>query len=106
MDEIYGRSNCIGQVAVRMSHSAGMKRIVKDRRLIKNTEYILFYYKETQPVLYPLYEKGHRISGELFLLDSASSRMMGKPGKYISLTDILKEKFLPLFSKYGLKVQK
>ena len=104
MDEIYGRSNCIGQVAVRMSHSAGMKRIVKDRRLIKNTEYILFYYKETQPVLYPLYEKVTEFPVNYFYWISEFPHD-GKPGKYISLTDILKEKFLPLFSKYGLKVQ-
>ena len=56
MDEIFGRNNCFGQVAVRMSHSAGMKRKAADKRLIKNTEYILFYYKEQLPEIKPIYE--------------------------------------------------
>jgi len=57
MDEIFGRNNCIGQIAVRMSHSAGMKRRAADKRIIKNTEYILVYTMPEFSEVKPVYEK-------------------------------------------------
>jgi len=57
MDEIFGRNNCIGQIAVRMSHSAGMKRRAADKRIIKNTEYILVYIMPEFSEVKPVYEK-------------------------------------------------
>ena len=48
MDEIIGRHKNIGQIAVRMSHSAGLKRRAKSRRLIKNTEYMILINRRMQ----------------------------------------------------------
>ena len=102
MDDVFGRNNCIGQVAVRMSHSAGMKRQAKDRRLIKNTEYLLVYFKAEQPTLYPLYEKVTDFPVNYYQwIDTFPDGM--EPGTYVSLTDILSKQFSTLFTKHGIK---
>ena len=100
MDEIFGRNNCIGQVAVRMSHSAGMKRIAKDKRLIKNTEYLLFYYKDLQPTLSPVYEetKEFPVNYYQWIEDFPTEE---STGKYTALSEILFEEFKHFFAKYN-----
>ena len=102
MDEVFGRDNCIGQVAVRMSHSAGLKRQAKDRRLIKNTEYLLFYFNKVQPVLYPLYEKVNEFPVNYFhwIVDFPSE---GRPGRYAGLAEELYRHFKHLFDAHQLK---
>ena len=57
MDEVFGRSSSIGQIAIRMSHSAGMKRRAADKRIIKNTEYILVYAMPSVSEVNPVYER-------------------------------------------------
>ena len=102
MDEIFGRNNCFGQVAVRMSHSAGMKRNAADKRLIKNTEYILFYYKEKLPEIKPIYEitYNYPVNYYQYIKKFPTS---SSTGIYINLIDILYEKFEKEFIKYELK---
>ena len=102
MDEVFGRDNCIGQVAVRMSHSAGMKRQAKDRRLIKNTEYLLFYFKNEQPTLYPLYEKvtEYPVNYYQWIVEFPSA---GQPGSYTGLAEELYRRFKLLFDSHSLK---
>ncbi len=102
MDEIFGRSNCFGQVAVRMSHSAGMKRNAADKRLIKNTEYILFYYKEKLPEIKPIYEitYDYPVNYYQYIQKFPSKSSVGI---YMNLIDILYEKFKKEFLKYDLK---
>ena len=101
MDEIFGRNNCFGQVAVRMSHSAGMKRKAADKRLIKNTEYILFYYKDELPDIKPIYEISleYPVNYYQFIQEFPSGN---KPGKYINLIDILYNKYKNEFIKFDL----
>lgn len=103
MDEIFGRQRCIGQIAVRMSHSAGMKRRASDRRMIKNTEYILMYYKEKPPVLQPLYEVCTEYPVNYYQYISAFPQERGGRGLYIKLIDVLYEKFKTEFDRYLLK---
>lgn len=57
MDEIFGRNSSIGQIAIRMSHSAGMKRRAADKRIIKNSEYILVYAMPSVSEVNPVYER-------------------------------------------------
>ena len=101
MDEIFGRNNCFGQVAVRMSHSAGMKRKAADKRLIKNTEYILFYYKEQLPEIKPIYEISYEypVNYYHYITEFPSENNVGK---YINFIDVLYENFQAEFKKYGL----
>ena len=101
MDEIFGRNNCFGQVAVRMSHSAGMKRKAADKRLIKNTEYILFYYKEKLPEIKPIYEISYEypVNYYQYIVEFPSENRVGK---YINFIDILYKNFQIEFEKYGL----
>ena len=102
MDEIFYRERCIGQVAVRMSHSAGMKRKAMEKRLIKNTEYLLVYYNEIPPVLSPLYEESLEYPVNYYqYIDKFSTET--EKGTYIKLIDVLWEKFEDLFNKYDLK---
>lgn len=103
MDEIFGRHRCIGQVAVRMSHSAGMKRRASDRRMIKNTEYILLYYKEKAPVLRPLYEVCTEYPVNYYHYITAFPEERGERGLYTGLPDVLYKKFASEFEKYNLK---
>jgi len=102
MDEIFGRDNCFGQVAVRMSHSAGMKRKAADKRLIKNTEYILFYYKETLPEIKPIYEISYEypVNYYQYIQKFPTENSVGE---YTNFVDILYEKFEKEFIKYDLK---
>lgn len=102
MDEIFNRNNCIGQVAVRMSHSAGMKRKASDKRLIKNTEYILFYYKEIQPELSPLFEICEEYPVNYYQYINKIPNKDSNIGTYIPLIDVLYEKFEDIFKLYNL----
>ena len=103
MDEIFGRNNCFGQVAVRMSHSAGMKRKSADKRLIKNTEYILFYFKEELPKITPIYEISMEYPVNYY--HYVEQWPTGNNyGKYTSLIKHLKEKFPKEFDLYDLKL--
>jgi adenine-specific DNA-methyltransferase len=102
MDDVFGRNNCIGQVAVRMSHSAGMKRQAKDRRLIKNTEYLLVYFKAEQPTLYPLYEKVTEYPVNYYQwIESFPDGV--RPGRFVPLTEVVAREFQHLLNKHGLK---
>lgn len=103
MDEIYGRQRCIGQIAVRMSHSAGMKRKASDKRMIKNTEYILMYYKEKPPILHPLYEVCEEYPVNYYQYISAFPEGRGGKGIYLNLIDVLYEKFKPEFDALSLR---
>ena len=98
MDEIFGRNNCFGQVAVRMSHSAGMKRTAADKRLIKNTEYILFYYKEELPEIKPIYEISDEFPVNYYQFIEKYPEK-GKKGRYVQLGDILYSNFESEFKK-------
>jgi adenine-specific DNA-methyltransferase len=102
MDEVFGRSHLLGQVAVRMSHSAGMKRLAKDKRLIKNTEYLLIYFKNTAPVLTPLYEKVNEYPVNYYqYIESFPSN--GSPGKTVSFMSVVAKDFSDLLKKHRLK---
>lgn len=103
MDELFGRHRCIGQVAVRMSHSAGMKRRALDRRMIKNTEYILLYYKSEQPELHPLYEACSEYPVNYYQYITSFPGESGDSGRYTSLVDVLYERFGGDFAALGLK---
>lgn len=102
MDEVFDRGNCIWQVAVRMSHSAGMKRLAADKRFIKNTEYILLYYNQIAPTLKPLYEISNEypVNYYQYIVEYPKNK---KPGKYTALIDIIYDKFQKDFLKYDLK---
>ena len=101
MDEVFGRDKCLGQIAVRMSHSAGMKRKAMDKCYIKNTEYILVYYKKTAPVIKPIYEMcyDYPVNYYQYILDFPTN---DKPGTFCGLIDILYTKFKKYFDKYEL----
>ncbi len=101
MDEVFRRDNCIGQVVVRMSHSAGMKRKAADKRLIKNVEYILIYFKDVQPVLKPLFEITDDYPVNYYQYISLFPTEK-KAGKYVPLLDVVYDKFKDLFKKYDL----
>ena len=102
MDELYGRKQCIGQVAIRMSHSAGLKRIARDRRLIKNTEYLLVYYNKQPPTLNPLYERVTEFPVNYFhwILDFPEP---GRPGRYCALVEELFRRFPQYFTLHRLR---
>lgn len=102
MDGIFGRTHCIGQIAVRMSHSAGMKRRASDRRMIKNTEYILIYYKDKPPVLHPLYEALSEYPVNYYQYIYRFPGENSGTGVYVSLVDVLYKEFTPLFHECGL----
>ena len=51
MDEIYGRSNRVNIVSVKMSEASGVKMSHAERRLPKLKEYILIYRREHTPPL-------------------------------------------------------
>lgn len=101
LDELFGRSRCIGQVAVRMSHSAGMKRRARERRLVKNTEYLLFYYKRTAPALAPLYEPVAEFPVNYHYWVHTPPKD-GEPGRYGPLLDEVGARFAPLFARHRL----
>lgn len=103
MDEIFGRGKCIGQIAVRMSHSAGMKRRAADSRMIKNTEYILMYYKDKAPVLHPLYEECSEYPVNYYQYITAFPQENGGRGVYINLIDVLYDSFKKEFDSLSLK---
>lgn len=103
MDEILGRHKCIGQIAVRMSHSAGLKRKSSDRRMIKNTEYILMYYNEKPPKLQPLYEVCDEYPVNYYQYISVFPCENGGKGVYMNLVDILYENFKAEFEALCLK---
>lgn len=102
-DEIFGRDNCIGQVAVRMSHSAGMKRNAMDKRLIKNTEYILVYYNEEVPVLKPLYEICSDYPVNYYHYINKEPNIDSNKGSFINLVDVLYDNLREEFQKFDLK---
>ena len=103
MDEIFGRNKCIGQIAVRMSHSAGMKRKAAGSRMIKNTEYILMYYKDKAPELHPLYEECGEYPVNYYQYISAFPQENGGNGVYINLIDVLYDRFKSEFDSLSLK---
>ena len=49
MDEIFGRSNFINQIAVKTKNTAGASGGGEDKRLKKNLEFILVYVKDQDP---------------------------------------------------------
>lgn len=102
LDEVFGRDHCIGQVAVRMSHSAGMKRQAADRRLIKNTEYLLFYFREENPVLVPQFEPVTAYPVNYWQwIDEVPTAVA--PGSFSSLAQHLYREFPALFQSRRLK---
>ncbi|HEX2938151.1 MAG TPA: site-specific DNA-methyltransferase [Ruminiclostridium sp.] len=103
MDEVFGREKCIGQIAVRMSHSAGMKRRAMDRRMIKNTEYILMYYRSVQPKLNPIYEPCSEYPVNYYQYITRFPSERGDIGEYTNLIDILYDSFESDFKALGLK---
>lgn len=103
MDEVFGRNRCIGQIAVRMSHSAGMKRKAMDKRMIKNTEYILIYYNEIQPEITPLYEICNEFPVNYYYYIEKFPEDNNGIGNYKNLIDILYENFRGEFEKNKLK---
>lgn len=102
LDEVFGRDHCIGQVAVRMSHSAGMKRQAKDRRLIKNTEYLLFYFNTDQPSLSALYEPctEYPVNYYQYVAELPSD---DGPGVYVPLAQTLEDRIPGIFDAHGLR---
>ncbi len=103
MDEIFIRNNCLGQIAVRMSHSAGMKRKASDKRMIKNTEYILCYYKSVAPKINPIYEECNEYPVNYYQWITKFPDSTIKIGEYCPLKDIMYPKFIDLYKLYNLK---
>lgn len=103
MDEIFGRGNCVGQIAVRMSHSAGLKRRAAGSRMIKNTEYILLYYNESAPRLHALYEPCAEYPVNYYHYITEFPEQNGGTGRYCLLTQLLYDRFPSAFSALGLK---
>lgn len=103
MDEVFLRPNCLGQVAVRMSHSAGMKRKAADKRMIKNTEYLLVYYNKVAPVLKPIHEVINDYPVNYYQWVINFPKENNGVGNYCSLPKILYEKYPQYFKKYDLR---
>lgn len=53
MDELFGRSNRVNTITVKMSEASGVKMAHSDKRLPKVKEYILVYKKQTMPTIQP-----------------------------------------------------
>lgn len=102
MDEVFWRDNCFGQVAVRMSHSAWMKRKAADKRMIKNTEYILFYFKNISPEIKPIYEVTDEYPVNYYQYVDIFPKWNNK-WKYINLVDVLWNNFKDEFERFWLK---
>jgi len=101
MDEVFTRSNCLGQVAVRMSHSAGMKRKAADKRMIKNTEYLLVYFNNIAPVLKPVFEETieYPVNYYQFIVRFPT---VDTKGEYGRLIDVIYPLFKAEFDKFNL----
>ncbi|MBQ8997174.1 MAG: site-specific DNA-methyltransferase [Clostridium sp.] len=56
-DEIFGRDCCVNTISIEMSPSSGVKRVHKNKKFIKNKEYILFYSKKKGLEIKPLYDE-------------------------------------------------
>lgn len=54
MDEIFGRSNRMNVVAIKMSEATGVKMAHASKRMPKQKEYILVYKKSGTPVVNPI----------------------------------------------------
>ena len=103
LDEVFGRKHCIGQIAVRMSHSAGLKRIFASNRVIKNTEYLLLYYHKSPPTLQPLYEKVSEFPVNYYYWITEFP-YDNHPGHYTKLVEELYHRFKILFEQHKLPV--
>jgi len=55
LDEIFGRSNFVNNIAVRDSHPSGLKLSSKDRTIIKTKSYMLIYRKSPAISIKPIY---------------------------------------------------
>ena len=91
MDEVFGRSNYINEVSLRMKQTAGASGGGEDKRLKKNIEYLLIYAKEKDAFgrFNDVYEEQ-----DLFdLIDEMESE--GKSWKYTRvLKDLGERKYL------------
>lgn len=56
MDEIFGRSNFVNCIAIKMSPSSGVKRRFQNIKFIKNKEFILVY-KKNNIAIKPIYDE-------------------------------------------------
>ncbi|MFA6973156.1 MAG: site-specific DNA-methyltransferase [Parcubacteria group bacterium] len=78
LDEVFGRSNFINQVSVKMKQTAGASGGGEDKRLKKNIEYILIYTKN-----YQAFPKFNEVLEEENLFDLINEmRDQGKSWKY------------------------
>lgn len=102
MDEVFGRRNLLGQIAIRMSHSAGMKRKSADRRIIKNSEFLLVYGNTGTPTVNPQYEEclDYPVNYYHYITRMPNGK---RPGKYVPLIDIVVERFSAKITHFGLQ---
>lgn len=78
LDEVFGRSNFINQVSVKMKQTAGASGGGEDKRLKKNIEYILIYTKN-----YQAFPKFNEVLEEENLFELINEmRDQGKSWKY------------------------
>lgn len=78
LDEVFGRSNFVNQVSVKMKQTSGASGGGEDKRLKKNIEYILIYAKN-----YTAFSKFNEVLEEADLFDVISQmRDSGKSWKY------------------------
>jgi len=84
-DEVFGRDNFVTIINVEMTPSSGVKRAHKEKNLIKNCEYILFYKNSKNIKLFPLYD-------EWEVYDTHYSIFL-KDGEIFNLKSIVEEKF-------------
>jgi adenine-specific DNA-methyltransferase len=78
MDEIFGRSNFINQVSVKMKQTAGASGGGEDKKLKKNIEYILVYAKDSN-----VFSSFNPVYDETDLFEEINEmRAQGKSWKY------------------------
>ncbi|MBW1939502.1 MAG: site-specific DNA-methyltransferase [Deltaproteobacteria bacterium] len=84
LDEIFGRSCFLNQVAVRMKQTAGASGGGEDKRLKKNIEYILIYVKNNSSS--SGFQKFNDVYEEVDLFDHIDQmEALGKSWKYTSI---------------------
>ncbi|MDD2668152.1 site-specific DNA-methyltransferase [Zoogloea sp.] len=94
LDEVFGRSNFLNHVSVRMKQTSGASGGGEDKRLKKNTEHILIYAKDKDGYLG--FVKFNDVYDEEDLFDVIEEmRSEGKSWKYTRvLTDLGQRRFL------------
>lgn len=85
LDEIFGRENFVTTINIEMTPSSGVKRAHKEKNLIKNCEYILFYKNNKKIKLFPIYD-------EWEVYDTHYSIFL-KDWKIYNLKNIIEKKF-------------